>query len=181
MTKTKNNLGAYGIYLYVALFTGLIIIGSFIRVPLFVPITLQTLFIYIAGLSIGWYALLSVGAYLALGTAGLPIFAKGNAGIAYFIGPTGGFLIGFLIVIVIIAILRRSTQQILWNALVLVIATIALYIIGATWFAMATSHGFLKTMQFAVLPFLVGDALKIVVAVGVHRAIEPVITRQLNR
>lgn len=160
------------IYLYVALFTALIIVGSYIRIPMIVPITLQSLFIYIATLSIGWYAALSVVGYLLLGIVGLPIFARGGAGIAYLAGPTGGFLIGFLVLAAFIALFRRPSRSYVWNAIVLAIGTIILYAIGAVWLQAATEYSFSKTISVAVLPFLVGDAIKIIVSVGLYRVIE---------
>ncbi|MEE1014199.1 MAG: biotin transporter BioY [Clostridia bacterium] len=80
------------------LFTALITVGAFIRIPLpVIPFTLQTLFILLAGLLLGKnYASLSCLAYLVLGLIGLPIFTQGG-GIGYVLQPTFGYIIGFVL------------------------------------------------------------------------------------
>lgn len=80
-----------------ALFTALIAVGAFLRLPLpVIPITMQTLFVLLAGLLLGkFYALLSCLLYLGLGLMGLPIFTQGG-GIGYLLHPTFGYLIGFV-------------------------------------------------------------------------------------
>ncbi|HQB54991.1 MAG TPA: biotin transporter BioY, partial [Sphaerochaeta sp.] len=83
--------------LLIAFFTALIIVGSFIRIPLPpVPLTLQTLFALMAGYMGGpAIALMSVGIYLLLGAIGLPVFS-GGGGFALLFGPTGGYLLALL-------------------------------------------------------------------------------------
>lgn len=80
-----------------AIFTALICIGAFLRIPIpVVPFTLQTLFVVLSGMLLGWkYGMLSVAVYVALGLAGLPVFTSGG-GLGYILHPTFGFLLGFL-------------------------------------------------------------------------------------
>ncbi len=79
-----------------AIFTALIAVGAFIKIPVPVcPFTLQTLFVVLAGLMLGEkYGALSAAAYLALGLIGIPIFTQGG-GIYYIFKPTFGYIIGF--------------------------------------------------------------------------------------
>ena len=79
-----------------AVFTALIAVGAFIKIPVPVcPFTLQTLFVALAGLMLGEkYGALSAAAYLALGLIGIPIFTQGG-GIYYIFKPTFGYIIGF--------------------------------------------------------------------------------------
>lgn len=83
-----------------ALFAALTVVGAYISFPLPfspVPIVLQNLFVLLAGLMLGprWSSI-SIGLYLVLGIVGLPVYAEGTGGIEHLIGPSGGFLFGFL-------------------------------------------------------------------------------------
>lgn len=91
MSKTKN-------LIYCGLFTALIAIGAFIKIPVpVVPFTLQFLFTMLAGLLLGSkLGAFSVLAYMILGLAGLPIFAEGG-GVWYLFKPSFGYIIGFCI------------------------------------------------------------------------------------
>ena len=82
---------------YSGTFVALIAAGSWISIPLPpVPLTLQTLFVLLAGVVMRRYAVIPVGLYVLLGAANLPIFHNGTAGLGVLLGPTGGFLIGFV-------------------------------------------------------------------------------------
>lgn len=90
-TKTKNMI-------LCALFTALIAVGAFIRIPIpVVPFTLQLLFTMLAGLMLGGkLGFYSVSAYIAMGLIGLPVFAEGG-GLAYVLKPSFGYIIGFAV------------------------------------------------------------------------------------
>ena len=91
-----------------ALFCTLIIIGSFIRIPMpnMMPVTLQTFFVLLTALVLPMKAsVLAISAYAALGLIGLPIFS-GGGGIGYVLMPNFGFIIGFLIATVIIIVIQ---------------------------------------------------------------------------
>ncbi len=81
-----------------ALFAALTAVGAHVYVPLpLVPVTLQTLFVYLAGaFSGGGRGALSQLAYVLMGLAGLPVFAEGMSGFGVLLGPTGGYLMGFI-------------------------------------------------------------------------------------
>ena len=93
MTQNNTRYAAY-----TGLFTTLIIIGAFIKIPVpVIPFTLQFLFVALAGLLLGpKYGSLSVALYAALGLAGLPVFTSGG-GITYVLFPTFGYIIGFIV------------------------------------------------------------------------------------
>ncbi|RZW12719.1 MAG: biotin transporter BioY, partial [Desulfobulbaceae bacterium] len=82
---------------YASLMATLTAVGAYIAIPIGpVPIVLQNLFVMLAGLLLGGrWGLTSVGVYLLAGAVGLPVFAGGTGGIGKFIGPTGGYLLGF--------------------------------------------------------------------------------------
>jgi biotin transport system substrate-specific component len=99
--------------IYAALFGALTAIGAFIVIPLQpVPITLQSLFTCLAGILLGS----SVGAmsqivYVLLGIIGLPVFAGGKAGIGVLLGPTGGYLLGFIAAALVIGQIVRMKRN----------------------------------------------------------------------
>ena len=84
---------------YASMFGSLTAVGAYIMIPLPpVPITMQTLFVSLAGALLGGYlGALSQVVYILLGVIGLPVFAGGKAGFGVLIGPTGGYLIGFIV------------------------------------------------------------------------------------
>lgn len=96
-TKTRSGLSLREMT-FTAMFTVLIAVGAFIKIPVpVVPFTMQYFFTMMAGLILGGrFGALSAGLYVFLGLAGLPIFAKGG-GIGYVLEPTFGYLIGFIV------------------------------------------------------------------------------------
>ncbi|MDQ1330177.1 MAG: biotin transport system substrate-specific component, partial [Thermodesulfobacteriota bacterium] len=89
---------------YASLLAALTAVGAYIAIPVGpVPIVLQSLFILLAGLLLGsTWGVAGVGIYLLAGAFGLPVFAGGAGGIGRFLGPTGGYLLGFLPAVYII-------------------------------------------------------------------------------
>lgn len=160
-----------------ALFTALIIVGSFIVIPVgIVPITLQTLFVLLAGVLSGKkIALSATSLYIVLGVVGLPVFSGATGGLAHFFGPTGGFIIGLLIMAVIsgtfsdLAYKKQTKKNTIdKKGLVLIIvglflATIAEYAIGIPFLKFNLDVTWTKAFSIAAIPFIPGDILKIVV------------------
>ncbi len=75
----------------------LITVGGWISIPFIVPFTLQTLFVLLAASVMKKYAVIPAALYVLFGTLGLPLFHNGTAGIGILLGPTDGFLIGFIL------------------------------------------------------------------------------------
>lgn len=96
-----------------SLFTALIIVGTFIKIPVPpIPFTLQTAFVILAGLALGAkLGAASVLTYTALGLAGLPIFSGGSGGIGYILMPTFGYIIGFIIAAFVSGIIAAETNS----------------------------------------------------------------------
>ena len=158
--------------LLIALFTGLIIVGTFIKVPLPpVPISLQTFFVILAallgGLQVGVF---STVIYLLLGMIGLPVFTTGG-GIAALIGPTGGFLIGMLAAAIIAGIFSdrvkaedSKKKHIIYCLIGGIIATLVIYAIGVPWLKISLNMSWNKAIAAGMYPFLIGDTIKLVIA-----------------
>ena len=163
---------------YTALMAALMAAGAYIAIPVGpVPIVLQSLFIMLAGLLLGpRWGTASVGLYLLAGAFGLPVFAGGSGGLARFAGPTGGYLVGFLPAVYLIGrISRQNRRRAFWDVLAMVLGTAVIYALGATWLKVWTQLSFEKALATGVLPFLIGDALKIAAAVPITRALRPVV------
>ena len=163
----KTNTSLQGL-VYAALFGAGTAAGAYIMVPVPpVPITLQTLFLYLAGALLGGrLALLSQVVYLILGIIGLPVFAGGKAGLGVLFGPTGGYLIGFLVAAYIVGkwnemVKRPSFPTVLLS---MVAGTIPIYVLGVLQLFFVAKLALGKAVAVGVVPFLIGDGIKIVVA-----------------
>lgn len=163
---------------YAALFAALTAVGAFLSIPIGpVPIVLQNMFVYLAGLLLGYrWGMASVGVYLLVGAVGLPVFAGGLGGIGRFVGPTGGYLIGYLPTVFLIGnIANRDTPQMVTDVLAMICGTLALYACGVTWLKIVSGMSLGKTLALGMYPFLIGDAVKIAAAAAIARALRPVI------
>jgi len=145
---------------YSAAFIGLIALGSWISIPFFpVPFTLQTLFVLLAGAVMKRQAVIPVTAFIAMGALGLPVFHNGMAGPGVLLGPTGGYLAGFVFAALAagLAYERRSRYLHIGG---LVAGTALIYLAGIAWLMYSLGMGLLPALSAGVLPFIVGDALK---------------------
>ena len=153
--------------------TALIALAAQVRVPFYpVPMTLQTLAVLMIGLAYGpRLGAATVLAYLAEGAAGLPVFTGGTASAA-FVGPTAGFLLGFVAMAWIAGLaVGRSVLSMVGAAL---LASTALYVFGLAWplglaSVLGIEAGWAELPLNAVLsgfmmPFLLGDAVKAILA-----------------
>lgn len=151
----------------IVLFSGFVALTAQIEIPMWpVPITGQTLGVLLTGALLGSRrGALAVLLYLAEGAMGLPVFSGGAAGIARFLGPTGGYLIGFASAAAVVGWLaeRGWDRSIVWAALAMVIGNLVIYLFGVTWLAI-----FLGNLQQAIvgglLPFIAGDLIKVALA-----------------
>jgi biotin transport system substrate-specific component len=151
-------------------------LGAYVRIPLPwtpVPITLQTLFVSLAGATLGpVFGPASQGLYLAAGAAGMPLFAGGLGGLAYLLGgPTTGYLLGFVPATVCTGwlIRRRETPGILWILLSMAAGTLTVYACGVAWLAWSLNLSLAAALAQGLLPFLLGDAVKLCAAAGLVR------------
>jgi biotin transport system substrate-specific component len=145
--------------------TVILALAAHAQVPFWpVPMTLQTLAVFMIGATCGGrLAAATLVAYLAEGALGLPVFA-GGAGPAYMVGPTGGYLLGFLAAATACgAMADRGAMRGPGRAvLAFLLAEVLIFTPGVIWLAGFT--GLAKAVSAGLLPFLPGEALKIALA-----------------
>ena len=167
---------------YSSIMASLMAVGAYIAIPVGpVPIVLQNLFVMLAALLLGGrWGLISVCVYLLAGAVGLPVFAGGTGGLGKFVGPTGGYLIGFAIAAWLIGtISEKGRGNIFIDAVAMLIGTMVIYAIGVCWLKVVTDMSFAKAFSVGALPFLLGDVIKIVAAASIARALRPMIAERL--
>ena len=144
--------------------TILIAISSKISVPFYpVPMTMQTFVVLFLGISFGYkVGVTTIILYLLEGIAGLPVFSNSpekGIGIAYFVGPTMGYLIGFIFASFLAGYFKYSSNYLI-NFLKILISTSIIYIFGILW--LGTLIGWDKPiLQLGMFPFLLAELFKI--------------------
>ena len=140
------------------------------QVPFYpVPITMQTFVVLALGMAFGWrLGAATVLLYLAEGSLGLPVFAgtpERGIGLAYMLGPTGGYLLGFLFAAVVVGWLgqRGWDRHIATTVAAMALGTAIIYIPGLIWLGMVIGWD-KPVLELGLWPFLPGDALKIALA-----------------
>ncbi len=172
----KNAISLRGM-IYASLFGAGTAAGAYLIIPLPpVPITLQTLFLGLAGALLGArLGALSQVIYLLIGIIGLPVFAGGKAGLGVLVGPTGGYLFGFIAGAWVIGALVNLKKEpgFGWTVMGLVAGTIVIYLFGVAQLSLVAKLSVGKAISVGVLPFLIGDAVKILAAGYVVKRIKP--------
>ena len=155
-----------GAMLLSALMAALIAAASQIIIPTpLVPINLALLPVFLCGFLLPRrWVLVPVALYLAMGALGLPVFAGLRGGPHVLAGPTGGYLLGYLLACGAVALLRGKVHTAAGRFLVCAAALVSCYIPGTLWLAYLTGRTVPEALLVAVLPFLPGDALKCLAA-----------------
>lgn len=150
--------------------TILLTISAKIQIPFYpVPMTMQTFVVLVIGMAFGWrLALATLVLYLGAGAVGLPVFAgtpQKGIGLAYMMGGTGGYLIGFVLAAGVCGWLaeRRWDRNVLTTALAMLIGNTLIYVPGLLW--LGSLFGWDKPiLQWGLTPFILGDLAKLVLA-----------------
>ena len=126
-----------------------------------VPITGQTFVVLLSGLILGsTFGAISMLMYLFIGMSGLPFFSAGVAGLAILKSPTIGYIIGFFLAAYVIGVF--ATKPIL----AILLGSITIYIAGVSGLMIILNTSFSNAIAIGVVPFLIGDAIKSILAVG---------------
>jgi biotin transport system substrate-specific component len=141
------------------------VMSAHVRIPLFftpVPITMQTFVLFLSVLILSRQAFFSQAIYIVLGIAGLPVFTNGGAGLLYLLGPTGGYIVGFLLVAFILPFLLPEKRTFIKVFFVFLFGASLYYLTGVSWLVFYYKFSFLAALAAGVAPFIIGDILKIV-------------------
>ena len=152
---------------YSALFASLIAIMALVAIPTQpIPLNMALFAVLLAGGILGKkYGTLSVVVYILLGVAGIPVFAGFRGGLSVLMGPTGGFIVGYIVVAYITGVVYERTREIKYTLPFMVMSVILCYIIGTIWYCFIMNSSFLTAISVCVFPFIAGDVLKIILAI----------------
>ncbi|MDE6313233.1 MAG: biotin transporter BioY [Lachnospiraceae bacterium] len=144
-----------------------------------VPVSLTNLAVYFTVYVLGMKrGTVSYLVYLFLGLVGLPVFSAYTGGPGKLFGPTGGYLIGFIFMALICGFFIEKWQTKLYMHFIgMVLGTVVCYMFGTLWLAVQAHMGFYQALAAGVLPFIIGDLAKIVIAL----LSGPILSKQLKK
>ena len=160
--------------------TALITVAGYIAIPLPftpVPLSLATFAVLLTGAALGpLRGGISAGLYLALGLVGFPLFAHGASGWAF---SSFGYVVGYVVAALVVGILaRRRSDRTVWSTLGLAaLGSLTIYAFGVPWLAAFLGVDLVTALTLGVVPFLIGDAIKIAAMAGLLPATWTLIDR----
>ena len=168
---------------FIALSTTIMIICSFITIPFYVPFTMQTFALFIIiGLLGTKKAFISVCLYLLLGAVGLPVFSGFKGGIGTLLGVTGGYLIGFLLTVLVSGPLLRIFSKkhkltLISHCTSMLLGLVVCYAFGTAWYLLIYTNStgsisITSVLAFCVFPFILPDIVKIVLSAYVVKLLK---------
>ncbi|MCU0607344.1 MAG: biotin transporter BioY [Candidatus Edwardsbacteria bacterium] len=161
--------------LAIILFTALTALGAFVRVPLPftpVPVTLQVFFVLLSAVVLGRRAAISQALYLSLGAAGLPLFTGASGGFAHLLGPTGGYLLGFVAAAFVVGMATATHKSAGAMSLSLLLGIAIIHGCGTLQLGLLLQLAPPRAVQLGVVPFIAGDLLKAAAALAVAQGIK---------
>lgn len=166
MTKTKN-------LARIALGAAALTLCAWIAVPTPVPFTMQSMAVFTVAALLGpKLGCASVAVYLLLGAVGMPVFSGFRGGVQALLGPTGGYLIGFLLCAFVTGWTAQKSKSGYALAMGMAAGILLCYGFGSFWYAFVYADGGIKTIFLTcVLPFLLPDAMKLLISVGLVQRI----------
>lgn len=143
-----------------------------------VPISLAILGIFLAVVILDmWEAIISICVYILLGLVGMPVFSGFSGGAGKLLGPTGGYIIGYIPFAIIAALfINKFKRKILWSVIGMILGLAVCYLIGTIWLAIGARMTFKAALVAGVIPFIPFDLIKLAVSIcigrPVHRAVK---------
>ncbi|HAK44165.1 MAG TPA: biotin transporter BioY [Clostridium sp.] len=152
-----------------ALFAALTSVLSQISIPLPftpVPINLATVSVFMAGGLLGAKeGAISQVIYVIIGAIGVPVFANFTAGLSIVVGPTGGYIAGYIVSAIIVGIIVKKLGDNIYSYIVAMsVGILGCYFVGTSWFMYLTKSELIEALLMCVVPFLFGDILKIILS-----------------
>ena len=164
---------------YIGIFTALIAICSWISIPAAIPFSLQTFAVFLSVSVLGGKrGTLAVVAYVLMGAIGIPVFAEFTGGIGIILRSTGGYIIGFIFSALVMWLMESLFGRKIWvQGISMVLGLIACYAVGTAWFMFVYMRdtgavGLTTVLGWCVVPFVIPDALKIVLALMLSSALK---------
>ena len=164
----------------IALFSAIIVVCSFITIPVVVPFTLQTFAVFLCLNILGAKkGIISILIYILLGVVGLPVFSGFNGGIGVLLNVTGGYIIGFIFTALtfwlVTSVFNKKPKKLI-NLIASFMGLIVCYIFGTLWYILlfiknGEAINFISAFTICVLPFIIPDILKIVLSVVISEKI----------
>jgi len=180
MEQQDNERKKIKLMVFAALFAALTAGIAWFKIPLPftpVPITLQTLAVLLSGALLGpYYGALSMLLYIGVGALGLPVFAGGSSGIGVLLGPTGGYLFSYSIAAFAIGKLvekkAKANKEIRFAhyAVAMLAGTLIIYLLGGLQGMLVTGLGVKAIIIGWVVPFIIGDAIKLLLAAYIAKS-----------
>ena len=167
-----------------ALFAVIICICSMLSIPAAIPFTMQTFAVFLALFMLGGkYGTLSITVYILLGITGLPVFHNFTGGIGILMGSTGGFILGFILCGAVYLLMTRPiSKKPFFKLISAFTGLVVCYITGTLWFVFTSSQGagFAAALLTCVVPFIVPDAVKILLAYFISQKLSKVTRLNAN-
>lgn len=159
MNKSKS----YSIVL-IGLFVAIMAVCAWVSIPMVpIPVTLQTMGVFITASILGAKkGTVSIIIYILLGAIGLPVFSNFTGGFGVLLSHTGGFIIGFILITIITGFITEHFQSKIYTSIIaMTLGLVACYSIGTLWYCIYASVDIFTALLVCVVPFLIGDAVKI--------------------
>lgn len=169
---------------FIAICTALIAVCSWISIPSTVPFTLQTFAVFLTLTLLGGKkGTLSILLYILLGLVGVPVFANFNAGPGALLGATGGYIVAFLVIgLVYILVEKFFGTSFVAKLIAFIIGTVLCYALGTLWFVHVYTANkgpidYAKALSICVIPFIIPDAIKLLLALLIGTRVKPAIDK----
>lgn len=172
----------------VAMFAVIMAVCSWISIPTLVPFTMQTFALFLSfGVLGGKKGTLAVVIYVLLGAVGVPVFAGFSSGLGVLMGTTGGYILGFLLSGLLYWAMEHFLGDKIWvSAVSMVLGMVTYYIFGTIWYMVVYTQntgaiGLGAVLGWCVLPFIVPDILKMVLALALGSRLKKIIKQDYSR